>query len=92
MNEDTIYMGLIDKLEIQSSGLPNKIQKRIFKYQRYLYGISSVILLNNYRQEYIGKLPDLAEIGLVQYDMHGETMVLNKLRSDVVKELDKYMR
>lgn len=92
LSTDPEYTQLKDELEMQYAGTPRSISKRILKYEHYLYGISSVILWNNYRTKYLGKqLPTVVEARVVQFEGHSEDEIMNKLKEDVASAISKYM-
>ena len=87
------YKRLKGELELQYSGAPQYVITPILKYERYLYGMSSVFLWNRYRLHYLGRqLPTEVEAKVSQFNLHKEDEMMNRLKEDVVKSIDKYLK
>lgn len=87
------YKNLKSKLELECSGLPKNIVDAAYKYQRYLYGVNSSHLLNDYRVKYGGRqLGTKAEIITTQFYPSGDDWIMNKLMANVTEAIDKFMR
>lgn len=94
LSTDSEYKQLKDKLVMQYAGTPRRtgISERVLKYGRYLYGISSTILWNNYRISYLGQqLPVRVEARVAQFDPHAEDTIMNKFKEDVINAINKYI-
>jgi hypothetical protein len=91
LDSDHIYKPLSNKLLNQCSGLPNEIKKPVMRYERYLYGFSSVILFDELRVASLGRsLPNTIEAKLTRYsDLEKE--VLGTLEERVTREINKFM-
>ncbi len=91
MDNDREYKSLNKKLEMQCTGIPERILKPILRYENYLYGFSSVILWDDLRKTHLGRqLPSRVEVKITRYSQL-EKEVMGKLEEDVTKAISKYM-
>jgi hypothetical protein len=93
LSSDAEYVSLKNRLEMQYAGVPKSIAKPILKYERYLYGLSSVFVWDAYRIRHLGKqLPTVVEAKITQYHPQAEDEILSKLKEDVANAIKAYVR
>jgi hypothetical protein len=85
LSNDTEYKGLKKQLEARQLGISEKVSTSVRRYERYLYGISSVILFDELRiKSGNGHLPDAVEARMTQYSQK-EDAILQTILGNVTK-------
>ena len=67
-------------------------KKKARKYERYIYGLCSMSLINVYRLKYIGKSLPIPELVITKFNFYGERMIIQRLREDLLEAIEKQMR